>query len=234
VEQPNTKNELDESGLKEVQKELTKTKDAIEPALKIDKDRKYISYLSGAFVKSNFGLVVALIISVSGNFYLAHKATNIKPEYFASDNGRIFPLIPLSEPYQKPAGVVQYARDTLNSTFTLDFLNWRSQLEAVRGRYTTPGFKSIVDSLQTSGMLASVRDRRMNMTISAGTGVLTKEGVENGRYIWIIEVPIEIKLAGQTTELPAQKFTAIIRVERIPTLDSIEGIGVAQIVTKPK
>lgn len=234
MEQPNTKNELEESGLKEVQKGLKKTKDAMEPALQIDKDRKYISYLSGSFVKSNLGLVIALIISLSINGYLAHEVNQVKREYFASDNGRIFPLIPLSEPYQKPAGVVQYARDTLNSTFTLDFLNWRSQLESVRGRYTTQGFKSIVESLQSSGMLASVRDKRMNMTISAGTGVLTKEGVENGRYIWIIEVPIEIKLAGQTTELPAQKFTAIIRVERIPTLDSIEGIGVGQIVTRPK
>lgn len=234
MERPNAKNELEESGLKEVQKELTKTQDAIEPALQINKDRKYISYLSSSVVKTNFGLVIALIISVSGNVYLGYKVNEKEREYFASDNGRIFPLIPLSSPYQKPAGVIQYARDTLNQTFTLDFLNWRTQLEAVRGHYTVPGFKSIVESLQTSGMLANVRDKRMNMTISSGTGVLTKEGVENGRYIWIIEVPIEIKLAGQTTELPAQKFTAIIRVERIPTLDSIEGIGVAQVVTKPK
>lgn len=234
MEQSNTKNGLEESELKDIQKELKKTKNAIDPALQIDKDRKYISYLSGSFVKSNLGLVIALIISVSINGYLSYEVNQVKREYFASDNGRIFPLIPLSEPYQKSASVIQYARDTLNSTFTMDFLNWRSQLESVRGRYTTQGFKSIVESLQSSGMLASVRDKRMNMTISAGTGVLTKEGVENGHYIWIIEVPIEIKLAGQTTELPAQKFTAIIRVERIPTLDSIEGIGVGQIVTRPK
>ncbi|ENV52040.1 IncI1 plasmid conjugative transfer protein TraM [Acinetobacter junii CIP 107470 = MTCC 11364] len=223
----------EDTGLKDVQAKLTKTQDAFDPALNIGKERKYISYLSGAFVKSNFGLVIALIISISGNVYLGYEASNTKREYFASDNGRIFPLIPLSEPYQKPASVIQYARDTLNSTFTLDFLNWRSQLEGVRSRYTVGGFKSIVDSLQKSGLLNNVRDKRMNMTISSGTGVLTKEGVENGRYVWIVEVPIEIKLAGQTTELPAQKFTAIIRVERIPTLDSIEGIGVAQTITKP-
>jgi len=230
----NKEQQNQDTGLKEVAASLKKTANAFDPALKIDQERKQISHLASSFVKATFGLIIALILSLAANGYLAWVATHIDREYFASDNGRIFPLVPLSQPYQKAASVIQYARDTVNQTFTLDFLNWREQLEGVRARYTAPGFKSIVDSLQASGMLGTVRDKRMNMSITAGTGVLTKEGIENGIYIWIVEVPIEIKLAGQTTELPAQKFTAIIRVERIPTLDSIEGIGVAQIVTKPK
>lgn len=71
------------------------------------------------------------------------------------------------------------------------------------------------------------------MSITAGTGVLTKEGVENGVYVWYVEMPIEVKLSGQTSELPAQRFLATVRIERVSTLDSIEGIGVGQLVTKP-
>jgi intracellular multiplication protein IcmL len=73
----------------------------------------------------------------------------------------------------------------------------------------------------------------MNMSASASTGVLTKEGIEGGHYFWLIELPIEVKLAGQTSELPLQRFLTTVRVERVPTLDSIEGIGVGQIVTNP-
>ncbi len=121
----------------------------------------------------------------------------------------------------------------MNRSFTLDFLNWRQQLEDVRGDYTRDGFKSFIASLQSSGVLETIRTRRMNLSITAGTGVLVKEGIEGGVYVWYVEVPLELKLAGQTTELPPQRFLGSIRIERVPTVDAIGGIGVGQLVTKP-
>ena len=142
-------------------------------------------------------------------------------------------MIPLSQPYRKAADVIQTARDTVTRSFTMDFLNWRGQLEDVRGGYTREGFKSFLKSLDTTKVLDTIKGRRMNMSVTAGTGVLTKEGVEEGRYVWYIEMPIEVRLTGQTSELPSQKFLALVRMERIPTLDAIEGIGVGQLVTRP-
>ncbi len=212
---------------------LHQTQDAIAPAALATKERKHIQSIAGAAVKLNFIVTIGLVLSVAGNLYLGWCATHPVREYFASDNGRIFPMIPLSQPYRKTADVIQYAKDTLNRSFTLDFLNFRQQLEDTRASYTKEGFKSFLDSLKVSGVLDSVRERRMNMSISAGTGVLTKERIEDGRYVWLIELPIEVKLAGQTMELPPQRFLTTVRVERVSTLDSIEGIGVGQLVTKP-
>ncbi|MET3135467.1 intracellular multiplication protein IcmL [Oxalobacteraceae bacterium GrIS 1.11] len=212
---------------------LHRTGNAIEPAVLAMKERKHIQSIAGASVKLNFIVLAGLLLSVASNLYLGWYATHPVREYFASDNGRIFPMIPLSRPYRKTADVIQYAKDTLNRSFTLDFLNFRQQLEDTRASYTKEGFKSFLDSLKASGVLDWVRERRMNMSISAGTGVLTKEGIESGRYVWLVELPIEVKLAGQTLELPPQRFLATVRVERIPTLDSIEGIGAAQLVTTP-
>ncbi|MNN70219.1 Macrophage killing protein with similarity to conjugation protein [compost metagenome] len=115
----------------------------------------------------------------------------------------------------------------------MDFQNYRQDLEDNRPRYTRPGFKSYIDALQNAGILEIVRQKRMNMSVTAGTGVLVKDGIENGVYFWNIEVPIQIKLTGQISELPTQRFLATVRVERIDTLDSIEGIGAAQLITKP-
>ena len=212
---------------------LHQTIDAIEPAVRMEKDRKHLQFIAGSAVKLNFILAVALVVSVIANGVLGWRAFNPDRQYFASDNGRIFPLIPMSQPYRKAADVIQYAKDTINRSFTMDFLNWHQQLEDVRGNYTRDGFKSFIASLQVSGVLATVRYRRMNMSITAGTGVLTKEGVEDGVYVWYVEMPIEVKLSGQTSELPAQGFLATVRIERVSTLDSIEGIGVGQMVTKP-
>lgn len=213
--------------------QLHRTEDAVAPMVRIERDRRHVQFLAGSSIKLNFVLATALLVSVLANGVLGWFAAHPDRQYFASDNGRIFPLIPMSQPYRKAADVIQYAKDTVNRSFTLDFLNWRQQLEDTRQSYTRDGFKSFIASLQTSGVLEMVRNRRMNMSGSTGTGVLTKEGVENGVYVWYVEVPIEVKLAGQSNELPAQRYLATVRVERVSTLDSIEGIGLGQVVTKP-
>ena len=228
----NAFNEADQD-LAELAGRLHQTEDAIAPAVRVAKGRKFLNWLTGSSVKLNFILSGTLLVSVTANCVLGWFAVHREREYFATDNGRMFPMIAMSQPYRKAADVIQYAKDTMNRSFTLDFLNWRQQLEDVRPSYTRDGFKSFIASLQASGVLATVRDKRMNMSITAGTGVLTKEGIQDGVYVWYVEVPIEVKLAGQTTELPPQRFLATVQIERVTTLDSIEGIGVGQLVTKP-
>lgn len=201
--------------------------------LKTIKDRQKVREFAVVSIKLNFIFAGLLFISLVCNVIFGWFATHPDRQYFASDNGKIIQLVPMKEPYRKAADIIQFARDTMISSFTLDFLNWRASLENSRRNYTQDGFKSFLESLQQSGVLDTVRNRRMNMTISAGTGVLTREGLDNGTYVWYVDVPIEIKLAGQTTELPAQKFLATIRVERVSTLDSLEGVGVGQIITRP-
>ncbi|UST77264.1 DotI/IcmL family type IV secretion protein [Pseudomonas siliginis] len=214
-------------------KSLVRTSDALDPAVRVGEERKKISFLAVSSVKLNYILGGALVISLSLLCVTTWFAIHPQREYFASDNGRLFPMIPLSVPYRKPSDVIQYAKETMIRSFTMDFQNYRQDIEDNRGRYTRGGFKSYIDALSTSGILDMVRQRRMNMSMTAGTGVLVKDGMENGAYFWLVEVPVEIKLTGQTTELPAQRLLALVRVERVDTLDSIEAIGVGQLVTKP-
>lgn len=159
---------------------LHQTQDAIAPAVRMEKGRGFLQWVTGSSVKLHFILSTVLLISIAGNCLLGWFAVHPVREYFATDNGRLFPLIPLSQPYRKAADVIQYAKDTINRSFTLDFLNWRQQLEEVRADYTKDGFKSFIASLQSSGALETIRVRRMNMSITAGTGVLLKEGIQSG------------------------------------------------------
>ncbi|CAG9260882.1 Macrophage killing protein with similarity to conjugation protein [Burkholderia diffusa] len=212
---------------------LHQTVDAIQPAVRMEADRRHIQFIAGSSVKLNFILATALVLSLVGNLAFGWFAVHPDREYFASDNGRLFPMIPMSRPYRKPADVIQFAKDTVTRSFTLDFLDYRQQLEDVRGKYTTNGFQSLNATLRAQGILKMVQDRRMNMSVTAGTGVLTKMGVEDGIFVWYVQMPIEVKLAGQTSELAPQKFLATVVIKRIPTLDSIEGIGTDALTTSP-
>ena len=220
--------------LKSAADRLHRTANALDPVAREAADR------ATRRVQKRGLIGVAIVICVS-NLVLAcvcgvaiWYATHPVREYFASDNGRIFPMIPLSQPYRKASDVIAYAKETMDASFTLDFNNYRGELENVRSRYTQMGFKSFIDGLQHSGILATLQQRRMNLTSSTGVGVLAGENEADGAHYWIVRFPLTLKLVGQTTEMPEQRLMATVRVQRIPTLDSIEGIGVAEVVTKPQ
>ncbi|MFI8742050.1 DotI/IcmL/TraM family protein [Pseudomonas sp. NPDC077405] len=222
-----------EADLDEIVRRLAQTRDAVEAPVRLEKNRRYLNRVAGSSVKLNFVLSVGLVMSIGLNCALGYFAVHPDRQYFATDNGRMFPMIPMSQPYRKTADVIQYAADTLNRSFTLNFQDYRQQLEDNRARWTKAGFKSFLDNLQSSGVLASVKQRRMNMSMTAGTGVLVKEAIQDGVYFWVVQMPIEVKLVGQTNELPPQRYLATVKVERVSTLDSIEGIGLSQLITRP-
>lgn len=214
--------------------QLHRTEDAVKPAVQAELGRRLMQWLARSSVKLNFLLAGGLVASVFLNVVLGFAAINPVREFFASDNGRLFPLIPLSRPYTKAPAVIQFAKDTLNESFTLDFSNYRAQLETVRPKYDREGYASFLEALKKSNILDLVTSKRMNVSATAGTGVLIKDGVENGVYVWYVEVPLELRLAGQMTEMPAQRFRATVRVTRVPTLDNVLGIAVGQLVTAPR
>jgi intracellular multiplication protein IcmL len=208
--------------------------DAIDPLVRDQKERKNISKYSSAITKSNMVLTCALLGSVALNGFLAWYAVHPDRQYFAADGTRVIRLVPLSQPYLQPADVIQFARDTINRSLTLNFEQYRQQLEDVRQGWTQEGFKQYLNQLQSGGYLDSIKAKRMNMTVTAGTGVIVRERLIDGVYVRTVELPIEIKLAGQVTEQPAQSFIAVVTVARIPTLDSLVGVGLDSIVIKPR
>lgn len=222
-----------EDELSTIGKSLHRTNDAIEPALRLQRQARFLKGIADSSVRLNFVLTALLGLSVILNCGLGWVSTHPDREYFATDNGRLFPLIPLSRPYQKSADVIQFGKETLTRGFTLDFLNWRQQLEDLRPYFTREGFAQFIDNLERMGILDAIKQRRMSMSASVGTAVLVADGVKDGVYHWDLEMPIEIRLEGQTQRLPAQHFTAHVHVVRIPTLDSVRGIGTASVVTDP-
>jgi len=219
--------------LKQAISQLAQTFDAVAPAAAAAQEQNKLRRWTGSILKSNYLLASALLVLTVTNAVGWFFALNREREYFASDNGRILPLVPLSTPYRKPAEVIQYVSSTLNQALSLDFLNWRADQESIRGKFSKNGFASYLKALEESGIMDRVRKQRMNLTNSTFTGVVSWEGNNEGIYNWIVQVPVELHLVGQNTELPTQRFLATVRVSRTSTLDSIDGLAIEQIVTAP-
>lgn len=200
-----------------------------------EQSRHFVSQVATGVTKVSFIMGVCLASSLAMNIYLVHKVSNVEPRYFASTgNGRIIPLIPLDQPVMSVADVIDFAQMATRRSMTMDFLNYREQLEGARQYFTTSGFQSFLKSLSGSGILDSIKDGRYNMTATTEAGVLAKQGVVDGRHVYIINFPLTVKLAGQTSERPDQDFLATVRVERISTAIDAQGIAITQVVTEPR
>lgn len=212
---------------------LHRSQDGLAPAVRAEQDRRKARSRDreriGFSILSGVANVILVLIVAGQTWALAHQPR----DYFALDGGRLIPMVPMSTPYRSSADVVSFARTTVERSFTLDFNNYRANLEDVRSRFTRNGFASYIESLKASGMLNTL-EKRMNLTSSAGVGVLVEEGEEDGSYVWVVRFPLTLKFVGQSSELPEQRLLATVRVNRIATAESVEGIGVAQIVTKPQ
>nr|WP_172687548.1 DotI/IcmL/TraM family protein [Pseudomonas syringae]ARO44778.1 IncI1 plasmid conjugative transfer protein TraM (DotI) [Pseudomonas syringae pv. actinidiae] len=223
-----------EQDLHDLARTLHQNIDAISPIEQEQKSRKRISDLASSLVKSNMILTWGLVASVGLNVLLGWFAVHPDRQYFAADGTRVVRLIPLSEPYLTPADVIQFARDAINRSLTINFQQYRGQLEAAREDWTREGFKQFLQQLEAGGYLDAIKTKRMNMTVTAGTGVIVSDRLVDNIWVRKVELPIEIKLTGQVTEQPPQSFIALVTVTRIPTLDSLAGVALDNIVIKPR
>lgn len=221
--------------LRDAAARLVRTEDAMDPYTAMVNDQADAKAIGKASIKLNFFLAVALVGSVGLNVFLGYQATNVVREYFALDaTGRLIPIVPVSAPYRSSADVIEYAEKTLRRTLNLSFAHWRRELEDVRSRYDDKGFASILLQLQNSGILETIDKKRMNASLSAGTGVVVASGVENGRFVWLVEMPVELTFAGQEYNRPAIRWKATVRVERVATQVNSEAITVTQVITEPR
>lgn len=80
-----------------------------------------------------------------------------------------------------------------------------------------------------------VKKQRFNMNASTNdAAVITKQYIDNGVATYIIECPVTLVLAGQTTQKTPQTYLATVAVQRVPTTIKKEGLAITQFVTSPR
>src|SRR6201989_151942 len=174
-----------DSQVEQAVEKLTKTSEGLAPAVRMELDRREARLQRRGLVGTSFLMAISNVILAIACVGLAWIALHRDREYFGVDHNQIIPIYPLGAPYRSPADVIAFAKTTAERAFTLDFNNYRSNLEDSRIRFTKAGFASYIEGLKTSGMFDSL-NKRMNLTSSAGVGVLVQEGEEEGTYAWVV------------------------------------------------
>ncbi len=184
-------------------------------------------------------VVLILLLSILVNFVLAAILIYIithppAPKYFATSiSGRITPLFPLNEPNQSDSAVLQWANQAAIASFSYNFVNYRTELQASSGFYTAEGWDQFLKSLQDSNNLLAVKASKLVVSaVATSAPIILQKGVLNGQYTWMVQMPMLVRYQS-ASEFSEQNNVVTIRVTRVSTLNSPRGIGISQFVVAP-
>ncbi len=170
-------------------------------------------------------VIALLIVSLVGLIL----TTDTKQIYFATTtDGRIIPLVPLTEAYRSNAEVVTWAAKTAQDVMRFGYFDYQKRLDESSSHFTGTGWTSFNKALNDSGILDAVSKRKLTVTLTVNAAPeITAAGLINGTYAWDVRFPIVIKFDGVE---PPQPINALLklRIVRVSTLQSPDGIGVEQ------
>lgn len=176
-------------------------------------------------------LCVALVLSLSLNGYLGWQVAHPPVKYFATEKGRLTPAKPTNIPAFSSEDVAAFGADTLRQGFTLDFVHYRAQMTRVEPRFNDQGFEGYNKALTSSNILAAVKNQRMNLSVDVAPGVIRSKGLLGDRFIWEFQYPVTLKLDGQQTSTPAQRFIFTLRIQRADVQEKPAGLEVTQMIS---
>lgn len=172
------------------------------------------------------GLIAAMFFVIK-----VHQPEN---RYFATtEDGRLIPMVSLTQPNLSNPALMSWVAQAATETMTFGFNDYRRRLQESSRNFTQRGWESFTNALQAARIIESIEAN--SQVISAaprGAPVLTSEGVVNGQYQWIVQIPMVLSYqAGSKTR--ADNWIVTLVVVRVPRLESPNGVGIAQWVAVP-
>ena len=179
-------------------------------------------------------LLIVVILIVSNLFAIfAIARLNDRPTpvaFFAtSSDGRIIPVLELSEPGKSNAEIIDWATRSAIKAYTYDFVNYRDALQQASQKFTGTGWTNFQKAMQSSGMLKTVVAERLVMTAQpTSAAVIADSGVRNGKYTWRVEIPMMLKLEGPKGLKQPVRVSMLI--QRVSLVNNPDGIAIVNYV----
>lgn len=152
-----------------------------------------------------------------------------RPVYFATTmDGRIIELVPINTPYRSNAEVTNWAARVASNVFHFSYSDYREKLQEASNSFTLSGWESFTKGLKDSQLLDAVTARKLTVTLAVNAAPeIGDAGVRSGVFTWCLVMPVTLKYDGNDP-LPSITQDLVMKVVRVSTLQSTDGIGVEQ------
>ena len=175
--------------------------------------------------------LIALIIAI---FFVVniHQPEN---RYFATtEDGRLVPMVPLNQPNLSTPALMSWVAQSTTEVMTFGFNDYRRRLQEASRNFTRSGWESFTEALQKSRIVEMVEGNQQVVTAApVGAPILESEGLFNGRYQWIIQIPLVLTYQSGA-KVRSDNLLVTVMVVRVPRLESPNGVGIEQWVAVPR
>jgi intracellular multiplication protein IcmL len=173
-----------------------------------------------------------IILSLIGAMFFVIHIHQPENRYFATtEDGRLIPMVPLSEPNLSTPALMSWVAQSTTEVMTFGFNDFKRRLQEASRNFTKAGWESFTTALQRSRIIEMVEENQQVVTAAPqGAPILQQEGVVQGRYQWVVQVPIAV-----TYQSGAQSrsdfYMVTVVVVRVSRLESPNGVGIEQWIT---
>jgi intracellular multiplication protein IcmL len=172
------------------------------------------------------GLIAAMFFVIH-----VHQPEN---RYFATtEDGRLIPMVQLNQPNLSNPALMSWVAQASTEIMTFGFNDFRRRLQESSRFFTRRGWESFSTALQEARILESIEANSQVVTAApSGAPILRSEGVVNGQYQWVVEIPMVLSYQSGSKKR-ADYWLVTLVVVRVPRLESPNGVGIAQWIAVP-
>jgi intracellular multiplication protein IcmL len=174
------------------------------------------------------GVLVIMMIAVGVVLYqMLHRP---KPIFTAIDStGQTMQLEPYDQPNLRPDTILRWASKAATIAYTLNFNNYKEQLNAVRPYFTADGWQDFMSS--SSSLINRIVQNQLFVSgVVSGPPVIANQGPLPGKgYVWRIQIPFLVTYQSANTEVQ-QRYYVVLTIVHVPTATNPQGIGIDQFV----
>ncbi len=178
----------------------------------------------------SIGLVSACLVLFAWDFY---DRTNIKkPPYYAiSSDNQLITLRSISQPNLTTEALLRWAATAATTIYTFDFFNYNEVLKNARVFFTKAGYENFRSAINAAGIINTITRKRLVVSaVLTDTPVVLKEGViATGNYAWQVQFPMLLTYQSASEQIKS-KIIITMLVTRVPTSESVNGVGISSFV----
>ncbi len=176
-------------------------------------------------------IIIALVLTFVSYMYV----TQPKDHYFATTaDGRIMKLVPLNLPNMSTSALMSWVVQSSTEVMTFGYHDYQRRLQQSSRHFTRYGWETFTNALQRSRIVESVEALRQVVTAKPRSApILVQEGVFNGKYRWVVDLPLEVSYkaaaSGRTDNLMVRMV-----IDRVMSLENPNGVGIEQWIAVAK
>lgn len=176
------------------------------------------------------GLVILALTLV-----LIYCIKEVRPQdrYYAETiEGLRMPLVGLNDPNVNTEALMAWAEQVAVDILTFGFNDVNERFGLARQHFSAEGWQSFREAMTNSMLLKNLTDLQQIITsIPAQPARLISSGLFQGKFAWVVEVPI-IMTTRAGGESSYRRVIVRMIVVRMPTADNPRGVGIHSWISK--